>query len=59
MRKTYLGDGLYATFDGYELVLKANSDESPTDTVYLDPRVTDELLEFIRRCRGECNNEED
>lgn len=45
----YLGDGLYAEFDGYMLKLMANSAISPTDTVYLEPAVYAELLRFVSR----------
>jgi hypothetical protein len=33
---TYLGDGLYALYDGYQIVLRANDVNNPEDTVYLD-----------------------
>lgn len=40
---TYLGDGLYAQWDGYMVKLMANSHETPTDTVYLEPSVVANL----------------
>lgn len=30
---TYLGDGLYVKYDGYQIYLMANSPYNPTDTV--------------------------
>jgi len=45
----YLGDGLYASFDGYQICLMANSHTAPTDTVYLDPSVYANLVKFMRR----------
>jgi len=44
--KIYLGDGLYAEFDGYQIVLKANDFENPSDTVYLDASVFNTLVKF-------------
>lgn len=45
MKKAYLGDGLYAEFDGYMLKLVANYPE--TDVVYLEPEVWQELKKFM------------
>lgn len=49
--QVYLGDGLYAEFDGYQLILKANSYEYPTDTVYLEPQVYENLLKFVEQLK--------
>lgn len=35
--RTYLGDGLYADFDGFQIALSAENGICATDTVYLDP----------------------
>jgi hypothetical protein len=48
--KMYLGDGLYATFDGYHIKLMANGDGVHTpasDTVALEPGVYDSLVEWV------------
>lgn len=47
----YLGDGLYAEFDGYQIALKANSPTHPTDVVYLEPSVYENLLKFVEQLR--------
>jgi hypothetical protein len=47
--ETYLGDGLYAQFDGFQFVLKANDPITPTDTVYLEPRVVEAFNAFVQR----------
>lgn len=49
--KSYLGDGLYAEFDGYQIALKANSHEYPTDTVYLEPQVYENLVKFVEQLK--------
>lgn len=43
---SYLGDGVYAIFDGYGIWLHANHHEHPTDRVYLEPEVFDALIRF-------------
>lgn len=49
--KSYLGDGLYAEFDVYQIALKANSHEYPTDTVYLERQVYENLLKFVEQLK--------
>lgn len=47
---TYLGDGLYARFDSWQIELRANNPDDPeNDTVYLEERVFDELVKFGQR----------
>ena len=42
----YLGDGLYAKFDGYQIVLLANDPKNPTDEVYLEHDVYNKLVKY-------------
>lgn len=51
----YLGDGLYAVFDGYGIQLRANDRERPTDTVYLEPAVLSALKRFADQCYTQPN----
>jgi hypothetical protein len=44
--KTYLGDGLYATFDGWDVTLTAPL-ESGIRWVVLEPMVLDNFLSWI------------
>lgn len=48
-RETYLGDGLYARFDGYQIDLRAPR-ETGDDHCYLDPTVAQNLRLFIQDC---------
>jgi len=48
--KDYLGDGVYAIFDGYGIWLHANDHECPTDKVYLEPSVLEVLNRFSAKC---------
>jgi hypothetical protein len=41
--KVYLGDGCYATFDGYHIVLTAENGIQATDTICLEPDVLQKL----------------
>lgn len=48
---SYLGDGVYAIFDGFGIWLHANDHEHPTDRVYLEPNVLESLVEFNKDVR--------
>lgn len=45
----YIGDGVYAGFDGFGIWLHANSHDHPTDKVYLEPNVLVGLINFAKR----------
>lgn len=50
----YLGDGLYADFDGYQIILSANDrvgGEYSTDRVALEPEVVSAFTRYIERLR--------
>lgn len=49
---TYLGDGLYAEYDGYQIALFASDGYRRTDTVYLEPAVYCALLAYGKRTIG-------
>ena len=44
--KQYIGDGVYADFDGYQIVLTAENGVEVLETIYLDSRTFDSLLEY-------------
>lgn len=44
----YLGDGLYVVWDGWQLELRANDIENPTDRVYLDPSTLSNFLFYLK-----------
>ena len=50
----YLGDGLYADFDGYQIWLAANDRVSgnPTDKVALEPGVIDAFFRYVEKLKG-------
>lgn len=43
----YLGDGVYASYDGYQIRLAANSPTEPTDVVFLDASTYNALLRYV------------
>lgn len=45
-KETYLGDGLYARFDGYQIILRAPRMEGD-HWVALEPQVWHELQHFV------------
>lgn len=48
--ETYLGDGLYASFDGYTIWLRAPREDGD-HTVALEPEVLASLITYSRRVR--------
>ena len=48
--ETYLGDGVYATFDGYLIWLDTRAQE-PINRIALDPAVLEALREYDRQVR--------
>jgi hypothetical protein len=47
--KTYLGDGLYASYDGYQIRLWTDRGDGDIHEVYLNPATLDSLLKFMKR----------
>jgi hypothetical protein len=45
IKQKHLGDGVYASFDGYHIVLAANHHENKV--IALDPHVQEKLIEYI------------
>lgn len=46
MTKAYLGDGVYADFDGYAVVLTTENGISVTNTIVLEPEVYEALVAY-------------
>lgn len=49
---TYLGDAVYAYYDGISIQLKLNHHEAPA-VVYLEPQVVEALAQFVERLKEE------
>ena len=51
-RKMYLGDGLYASFDGYHVVLSAEDGISVSNEVYLESSVARAAIKYMEKVFG-------
>lgn len=51
MNWEYIGDAVYAGYDGYGVWLYANDKDDPTDKIYLEPSVMRQLLWFRDKCQ--------
>lgn len=48
----YLGDGLYASFDGWQFRLWTER-ETGVHEVFLDPETLESFLAYVKQARGE------
>lgn len=48
MSKQYLGDAVYATFDGYHVVLTTSDGIAETNKIYLEPAVIEALQKYLK-----------
>lgn len=54
MEKEYLGDGVYAVDDGFQIILTVDGGTStPKETIYLDVDVIRDLEIYIRRWKDQ------
>lgn len=49
--KSYLGDSVYAEFDGFGITLTTENGLGPTNTIVLEPEVLRSLNEFSERTK--------
>lgn len=54
--ESYLGDGLYATFDGWQMILRAPRSEGD-HWVALEPKTFDAMVRFAEYINGKYNVE--
>lgn len=52
-RKVYVGDGVYAEFTSYELILTTENGIEVTNTIVLEPSVLDSLIRLVEGDRKE------
>ena len=52
--ETYLGDGVYATWDGYQIWLDTRA-QSPVQKIALDSETYSALVLFVARVKEEAN----
>lgn len=58
MNKVYLGDSVYAAFDGYHIVLTTENGylTDPSNTIALEPNVLAALNIYAERLKDEAHN---
>jgi hypothetical protein len=49
--KTYLGDGVYAAYDGWMVALTTENGYEATNTVYLEPSVLEALQKYVEQLK--------
>lgn len=49
--ETYLGDGVYAEYDGFHVTLKGNA-YFQDNVIYLDANALSEFLRYLERVKG-------
>ena len=54
-KKAYLGDSVYASFDGYHIVLTTENGlpSDPSNTIALEPAVYSALKLYVERLKDE------
>jgi hypothetical protein len=57
--KMYLGDGVYADFDGYRVILTAENGVSVQHKIYLDDSVVKAFFAYIKRIQLGKGGDED
>ena len=50
--KEYLGDSVYADFDGYMICLTTENGMGPSNTIYLEPEVMRELIRYAESLKA-------
>lgn len=56
--KDYIGDAVYAEFNGYDIILTTENGIEATNTIVLEPNVIEALKNFIKRIESEHNQEQ-
>ena len=47
--KEYIGDGVYAKFDGFGVILTTENGFEATNKIYLEPQVLDALQNYVAK----------
>lgn len=49
--KVYLGDAVYASYDGYHIVLTTENGIRIANVIYLEPQVFQALIEYANKLK--------
>lgn len=50
-REVYIGDGLYVSYDGYQVELYASDGQRKTNQVFLEPVVLNAFLKYVTKLK--------
>jgi hypothetical protein len=50
--KEYLGDSVYVNYDGYYVVLTTEDGTNIHDTIFLEPKVLQNLLDYYKKLQN-------
>lgn len=48
-KKEYIGDSVYADFNGFEVILTTENGLGPSNTIIMEPVVLKHFLQYIQR----------
>lgn len=57
--KRYIGDSVYADFDGYHIVLTTENGHGPSNTIALEPEVVRALNGYVKHVQDFYNERDD
>lgn len=49
--KEYIGDSVYAEFDGYGIILTTENGDGPSNTIVLEPEILTALNSYAKRVK--------
>lgn len=56
LKSEYLGDGVYASHDGYQIILTTETETYGQSVIFLEPMVFYELVAYQMRLRENVND---
>lgn len=56
MQKEYLGDSVYASFDGSRITLTTENGFGPSNTIHLEPGVYRALVQYVQHFEASLQN---
>lgn len=51
-QKVYLGDSVYASFNGFHIVLTTENGMGPSNEIFLEPQLIDLLIKYRNQVLG-------
>jgi hypothetical protein len=51
-KKVYLGDSVYADYDGEYIILTTENGLGPSNIIYIDPQVFQALMAYVEKLKS-------